>query len=264
MVRVRDVYRYLDSRVPFDIQMSFDNSGFLVGREEREVRRILVALDITEEVISEAVEQGCQLIVSHHPLIFHPAKSITDRDPVGRCVLALVENKVAAICAHTNLDAVSGGVNDALAQRLELMDVGLLHEEGVTPDGKPYGVGRVGTVSGFSDVRAFAAFVKQRLGVEGLRFADAGRPVRRVAVGGGSCGDLLAEVAAMGCDTFVTADVKHNVFLDAKAMGVNLIDGGHFSTENVVCPVLEQWLREAFPTVEVLLSARHKEVFSGV
>ncbi len=262
MATVKEIYTFLDKKAPFSYQMSFDNSGFLVGRGEAEVRRLMVALDITEEVVAEALEQGCQLVVSHHPIIFHPARAITDTDPTGRVLLALTENHVAAICAHTNLDAVAGGVNDALAQKLGLQNIALLHEDGRAEDGTPYGVGRVGEVQGFSDARSFAAFVRESLNAQGLRLEDAGRPVRRVAVGGGACGDMLSDAVALGCDTFVTADVKYNVFLDARAMGVNLIDAGHFSTEDVVCPVLADWLKTGFPQLEIFRSNRHKEVFS--
>ncbi len=262
MAKVIDIYRYLDTLAPFSLQMSFDNAGFLVGREEAEVNRLMVSLDITEEVIQEAREAECQLLVTHHPIIFHPARSITDTDPTGRCLLALAENGIAAICAHTNLDAVAGGVNDALAERLGLSDIQQLHQDGLDPAGRPYGIGRVGTVEGYANLSRFALFVRETLGAYGLRLEDAGRPVQKVAVGGGACGDMLEDVVALGCDTFVTADVKYNVFLDARAMNINLIDAGHFSTENVVCPVLEKWLREGFPEVEVLRSRRHKEVFS--
>lgn len=262
MAAVIDIYRYLDTLAPFSLQMSFDNAGFLVGREEAPVEKLMVSLDITEEVIQEAVDLGCQLIVAHHPILFHPAKHITDADPTGRCLLALTENRIAAICAHTNLDAVAGGVNDALAQALGLSDVQQLRQTGLDPAGRPYGIGRVGSVSAYANLSRFALFVRDTLGAYGLRLEDAGRPVQRVAVGGGACGDMLEDAVSLGCDTFVTADVKYNVFLDARAMNINLIDAGHFSTENVICPVLERWLKDGFPEVDVFRSQRHKEVFS--
>lgn len=262
MATVLSIYEFLDKKAPFSLQMSFDNAGFLVGRSEAEVSRLMVSLDITAEVIAEAVEENCQLIVSHHPIIFHPVKSLTDGDPTGRCLLALVENRIAAICAHTNLDAVEGGVNDALAQKLGLTDVGQLRQEGLDPMSRPYGIGRVGTVQSYETAARFAIFIRETLGTDGLRLEDAGRPVRKVAVGGGACGDMLLDAVAQECDTFVTSDVKYNTFLDARAMGLNLIDAGHFSTENVVCPVLAEWLKAGFPGMEIFLSKRHREVFS--
>ena len=264
MAAVKDIFHYLDSIAPFATQLDFDNAGFLVGRGDRQVHRLLVSLDITEEVAKEAVERGAELVVSHHPVIFHPAKSVTDADPVGRTLLALIEGGVAAICAHTNLDASVGGVNDALAQRLGLTDLSVLEPSGVDGEGHTIGIGRVGTLAGGEapGLTAFAARVKEALGANGVRYVDAGKPVRRVAVGGGACGDMLELARAQSCDTFVTSDVKYNQFLDARDLGVNLIDAGHYPTENVVCPVLVQKLREAFPEVEVLLTDRHKEVFS--
>lgn len=264
MAAVKDIFHYLDSIAPFATQLDFDNAGFLVGRGDRQVHRLLVSLDITEEVAREAVERGAELVVSHHPVIFHPAKSVTDADPVGRTLLALIEGGVAAICAHTNLDASVGGVNDALAQRLGLTDLSVLEPSGVDGEGHTIGIGRVGTLAGGEapGLAAFAAQVKEALGANGVRYVNAGKPVRRVAVGGGACGDMLELAHAQGCDTFVTSDVKYNQFLDARDLGVNLIDAGHYPTENVVCPVLVQKLREAFPEVEVLLTDRHKEVFS--
>lgn len=265
MATVTEIYHYIDELAPFRFQEGFDNAGFLVGRGESAVDRILVALDITEPVAREAAELGCQLIVAHHPVIFHPAKSITDETVNGRILLALAEHKIAAICAHTNLDAVHQGVNDCLAKALGLSGVGQLAQEGEDEEGRPYGIGRVGIAheSGLSAMQ-YAAYVKERLGAASVRCADAGKPVQKVAVGGGSCGSMLREAAAAGCDTFVTADVKYDQYLEAKAMGISLMDAGHYATENVVCAPLAARLAERFPGVEVLVSREHTEVYCGI
>ena len=144
MATVRDIFTQMDQWAPFETQMDFDNAGFLVGRGEREVRKILVSLDITEPVADEAADWGADLIVAHHPVIFHPVKRLTDETPTGRTLLALAERGIAAICAHTNLDAAQGGVNVCLAQALELTDLEQLHQDGVDRSGQPYGIGRVG------------------------------------------------------------------------------------------------------------------------
>lgn len=262
MATVNEIYAYLDQLAPFSYQMSFDNAGFLVGRGVREVKKILVSLDITEEVVQEAAQWGAALIVSHHPVIFHPARSMTDQDPTGRILLTMAEGGIAAICAHTNLDAVAGGVNDALARAVGLSGISMLQTQGIDQRGLPYGIGRVGRLEGSPSLVAYAARVKMALGAHGVRYVDAGRPVCRVAVGGGACGDMLPEVIGQGCDTFITSDVKYNGFLDAKALGINLIDAGHFPTEHVVCPVLAEGLKQAFPEADVRISAVHGEVFS--
>lgn len=261
MTSVDRVYQLIQEKAPFELQMDFDNAGFLIGRGERLVNRILITLDITEPVIEEAIDYGAQLIVAHHPVIWGGTKSVTDRTVTGRKVLLMAEHGIAAICAHTNLDAAEGGVNDALARRLELTDIGQLHQDGVDRQGRPYGIGRIGTVPTQS-LYDFALSVKQLLGANGLRLVDGGKPVHTVAVGGGACGSMIQDALDQGCDTFVTSDIKYDGFLDAKALGLNLIDAGHYPTENVVCPVLQEWLQDAFPEVDVLLSKCHKEVFS--
>ena len=265
MAAVKEVYQALSGWAPFEIQMDFDNAGFLVGRGDREVTKILVALDITLEVAREAADWGAQLVVSHHPVIFHPARSVTDGDPTGRILLALIESKTAAICAHTNLDAAQGGVNDCLAQTLGLTQIQQLHQDGVLEDGTAYGIGRVGQAhrAGLS-AGEYAAYVKQQLDAASVRYVDGGKAVTKVAVGGGSCGSMLEDAIRTGCDTFVTADVKYDTFLQAKALGLNLMDAGHFATENVVCPGLADFLSEQFPQVQVRLSESHKEVYAGV
>lgn len=265
MAIVKDFYQFVDEIAPFATQEGFDNAGFLAGRGDRTVEKVLVALDITVAVASEAADWGAQLIVAHHPIIFQPVKSVTDESVVGRVLLALMENKIAAICAHTNLDAAQDGVNDCLARALELRDVGQLCQAGEDAQGHPYGIGRTGTVhrSGLSAAE-YAAFVKEKLGSATVRFADGGRPVERVAVGGGSCGSMMEDALVQGCDTFVTADLKYNNFLDAKALGLNLLDAGHFPTENVVCAPLVSRLAQAFPQVEVRVSRVHREIYSAV
>ncbi len=259
MATVKEIYDVLDQRAPFSTQLDFDNAGHLLGRSGAEVARLLIALDITAEVIAEAAEIGAALIVSHHPLIWGQISSVTDGDLTGRRLLALMERGISAICAHTNLDAAEGGVNTVLAERLGLHDLLPLQEEGVDAAGRPYGIGRVGLLKGGEkNLSAFAERVKRELAAPGLRMLDAGRPVQKVAVVGGAGGSMLAQVLAQGCDTFVTSELKHDQYLEARERGLNLIDAGHYATEALVCPVLAAWLREAFPSVDVHLSEQER------
>lgn len=263
MPTANQIYKALDHWVPFALQMDFDNAGFLVGKGGAEIQRILVSLDITEDVVEEAAQWGAQLIVSHHPVIFYPIKAIRYEEPVGRLLMALVERHIGAICCHTNLDAVQGGVNDVLASRAGLTDLELLRQDGIDPNGAPYGIGRVGTLAnGPLPLPEYLKLLKKALRPNGLRYHDAGRPVSRVAVGGGACGDMMKDALAAGCDTFVTSDVKYNGFLDAKDWSINLIDAGHFPTEDVICPYIVDFLARTFIGVEVKQSVRHHEVIS--
>lgn len=248
MATVKDVFAFLNEKAPVSRKMEFDNVGLLVGRRDAQVRRILTALDTTDEVIAEAAVLGAELIVSHHPLFFS-LKSVTDETGEGTHVLSLAENRIAAICMHTNLDAAAGGVNDALMAALGGTASGVLESD--------TGIGRIGTIAHETAFSDFLRFAKDALHSNGLRYHDAGLPVKNLAVCGGSGGGDIGLAAAAGCDTFVTADVKYNQFLDAKRLGINLIDGDHFCTENVVTPVLKEWLADAFPDVEVSISRIH-------
>ena len=264
MTTVREIYQYIDEKIaPFSMQESWDNSGMLVGHWDRPVNRVLLTLDITDAVIQEAVEYGAELIVSHHPLLFHPAKQVTDGsiDLVGQRVLTLVERGIAAICCHTNWDSAPGGVNDVLARLCGLEgELSILEQVGTDEKGAPYGIGRVGTLSVPVPLGDYLDLLRGSLAPHGLRLCDGGKPVRKVAVGGGSCGGMLEEVARLGCDTFVTGDCKYDHFLDARMLGVNLIDAGHYPTEDPSMTVFGRRLARRFSDLQMKKSVRHHEV----
>ena len=258
MATIREIYNVLFDFAPADMKLDWDNVGLACGHFDAEVHKILVALDPMPDVFEEAKACSCELVVTHHPLLFQGVKQVNSDTYAGNCLLYLIENGIAAMNLHTNLDCCPGGVNDVLAETLGLTDVSVLNPIGKDETGRPYGLIRTGMVWEQS-LQEFAAFVKEALGCPGLRFADAGKPVQRVAVGGGSCGGAIDEVLAAGCDTLVTADLKYNHFEEAKYRGLNLVDAGHFETENPVCAVLERILREALPELTVLRAKAHKD-----
>lgn len=255
MVTVQAIADFFETRVPSALKLDFDNVGFLVGRSEASVSKVLVSLDITEPVIEEAAGAKAELILSHHPVIFGSIRSVTDADLTGRKLLALAEKKIAAICLHTNLDAAEGGVNDALMSALGGTVTGKLNPE------EP--ISRLGVLPEPMDVSDFLAQIQKNLNVSGMRYYNAGRPVHRLACCGGSGGGDLELAVRAGCDTFVTADVKYDQFLAAKAWGINLVDADHFCTENVVVPVLANMVSGAFPELEVKISACHGQTSGG-
>ena len=250
MITVKDIERMLFDWAPADLAAGWDNVGLLVGDGEREVHKILTSLDITESVVDEAIHKGADVIVSHHPVMncaWHPVQSVRMDDRQGRILTKLVENRISAICMHTNLDAAEGGVNDILAQKLGLSDTEYLNDEKI---------GRVGTLNFELPLVEFTRFVVKSLGCNGLRYTSCGKPVHRVAVGGGACGEYIAQAVALGCDTFVTSDLRYHDFLDTKEL--NLIDAGHFPTEQVIVPELCRRLQAAFPAVSVSTSTSHQ------
>ena len=249
MATVADILQFVETLAPRSMKMDWDNVGLNCGHSDRPVTKILVALDPFTHVCREAKETGADLLVTHHALIWKPG-FITDGDVQGRNTLFLIENGIAHINAHTNLDQAPGGVNDVLAAKLGLGNVEIINPvDGV-------GLMRCGDVTE-QPLDAFLAVVKENLRCDSLRYVDSGRPVRRVAVGGGSCAGGMAEVLAAGCDTFVTADIKYNQFWDAKEQGLSIIDAGHFHTENPVVAVLAEKIAAAFPEIEVKISESH-------
>ncbi len=252
MRTLEEIFSFLCRLAPLELQADFDNAGFLVGRRSAPVKRVLLALDITDAVIDEAIECGSELIVSHHPVIFTRLSSVTDNGLDDK-VLRLAEKGIGAVCMHTNLDIADGGVNDVLIRLLGAVCDGPLDKDGC---------GRFGTLPEEMPLNAFLTRCKTVLRAPGLRYCDGGKAVRRLAVMGGAGGNALEEAFEKGCDTYVTSDVKYHQFLTAKEIGINLIDADHFCTENPVIPVLAGKLSDEFPDVVFTVSEIHRPVIS--
>ena len=241
MITVGDIYQEINHFAPFSTAMDFDNPGLLVGDESQNVQRVMLALDITSWVVEEAENFRAELIVSHHPVIFHPLRSLGSND----IPYLLARKGIAAICAHTNLDMADGGVNTCLSHCLGLKQIKMLKE--YKQSGLPEGL--IGETAQEYTPAEFAAMVKQVLGCGGLKYVDGGRPIRTVALCSGAGGDLLFDAIHAGADAFVTADTKHHELLAAKESSITLVDAGHFCTEDVVIPAMIERLSRRFPEV---------------
>lgn len=250
MTTVADILKFVETLAPPALKMDWDNVGLNCGSRNAPVRKILVALDPFEHVCKEAADWGADLLVTHHPLIFRPLPMVTDDAAITRGLMTLIKHDISHICAHTNLDCAAGGVNDVLASVLGLTNV--------EPLGAYGGMMRMGDVPE-QTLDAFLGFVKETLHCDGLRYVDGGKPVRKVAVGGGGCADGLYDAICAGCDTFVTSDIKYNGFWDAQEQGLSLIDAGHFHTENPIVAVLAEKIAAAFPVIEVKISETHTD-----
>ena len=250
MTKVKDIYEYMNSWAPVDSCESWDNVGLLVGRLDADVTKVLVALDITKGVMEQAAAAGTELIIAHHPVIFSPIKSLTANGADSLRALYLAENRIAAICMHTNLDFASDGVDETLSKVLGFSDSKPLSEEG----------GRMSELSEPMDLVELLPKIQSALKASGLRYFYAGKPVRKIATVCGSGGSYLGECIKNGCDTLITGDIKHDVFVEAEIFGINLIDAGHFSTEKFIVPAIVQRLNEAFPDVNVVSSGAMTEL----
>ena len=242
---VRELYAFLEERIPRSLSCEWDNDGLMVcANDKAEVRRVLVALDITAAVAEHAIKEGYDLVVSHHPLIFHPLKSVAVGETIANKVIRLLTSGVSAMSFHTRLDAVEGGVNDVLANAIGLCDIIPFGKNGEE-------MGRIGNLAAPMSLREFAELVKASTGARQVQISDGGKPVSRVAVlGGGGAGESGAAAAA-GADTYLTGDLRHDQLTEAPERGMNLVQGGHFFTENLVCDRIRELLLEADGTLTV-------------
>lgn len=247
-MQVCDVYNSIDEFAPFDSQLSFDNAGFLVGNRNADVTGILISLDITNDVVIEANKLGFNLIVSHHPVIFHPFKQLEINTPA----YLLAKYDISAICAHTNLDAAEGGVNDALCDVLGIKNQTHIGD-----------VSRIGDVDE-TDIGSFSKKVKRLLKAPSVVYTEGIKSVRRVAVCGGSGGDEIFSGFAAGADTFVTGEVRHHEFLEVKRLGLNVVCAGHFATENVVLKPLQSYLEERYPDTDIRIAECNSDPVKAV
>lgn len=236
---VREFYKALSAIVPRELGCDWDVDGLNVCPDpDREVKRVLVALDATNEVVNQAVAEGYDLIFTHHPMLFGGLKNVLADDYDGAKVIALCRAGVSAVSFHTRIDAAEGGVNDILAGLVGLEEVEVAGEERIM---------RVGTLAEPVSAAAFAARVKDALGAPAVLCADAGREVHRVAVVGGSGKSEVALAIASGADTFLTGELKYSQYCDTDKL--NLLVAGHFYTEQPICARLCEIVKEISPDV---------------
>ena len=246
-MNVRQLYQYLNENIPTSLSCEWDNDGLMCCPDpDREVHRVLIALDVTGEVADEAVEGDFDVVVSHHPLIFKPIRSLTTDDGVGAKLMNFVRAGISVMSFHTRLDAVADGVNDRLAEELGLIDV----ESFDDGDGIP--LGRVGYLPESMDAQEFASRVKTALSAPGVVLASCGKRVDRVAVVGGEGKSFLSAAKRTGADTFVSGRIGYNNMVEAEEIGLNLIEAGHFFTEDPVCDYLSELICSANVNIETV------------
>ncbi len=242
---------------PSSAKCAWDNVGLLVGDEAQRISRVFVCLDITSENVAAAADRGANLVISHHPLIFEPMRSITEGTVAGGIVRSLIQNNISAFCMHTSFDIADGGMNDLLAARLGLENVRkFTHDECIDENGEAIdAIGRVGVLERPMRLADFLVYVKSILGSSALKYCgNPGEKVQSVALCAGSGGSEMYAAYHSDADVFVTSDLKHDHGRIAKEIGLNTVDAGHFETENIICEFLAEFFRNRFPEIEVVLS----------
>ncbi len=257
MLKVKDIIEKIESLAPPELAEPWDNVGLMLGDTEQRVTTVFVCLDVTSDNVQQAVDCGADLVLSHHPLIFSPLKRIVEQDISGNIIRNLIRRDISVYSAHTNLDHASGGMNDILAKRLDLTDIRRFREEEcLDGSGAPLqGIGRVGRLASPMEMSDFSALVRDSLGCKALRAVGAPEDViKTVAVCSGAGGDGIYAAYHAGADVFVTSDIRHHEAQLAFELGLNLIDAGHFETENIICSFMTDFLESQFENLNVIPS----------
>lgn len=242
----RDIIEFTQTFAPLETAMDFDNSGFLAGDMDKEIKTVVLALDITKDVAEEAKEKGAQLIISHHPVIFNPIKNVM----ADTALYALIRNGISALCLHTNLDlAADGGVNMCLAKAADIQNPRFIEGECLV----------MGELSEPVTAERFAYGLKGALGCQGLRVVNKEKTIRRIAVCSGSGGDYVFLAKKLGADLLLTGEIKHHEILFAAENDMSVVDAGHYKTEDIVIEPLAKRLAEKFPMVNFLISERYTD-----
>ncbi len=243
MITAGELYEQLNSKIPLSLRCDWDNDGMMCCPDpDRQLGRVLLALDVTDAAVEYAIAGGYDLILTHHPLIFSPIRAMNPSNPTARRVIRLLTAGISVFSFHTRLDAVEGGVNDVLAERIGLTDA------------RPFGIpgeeiGRIGNVTpmSFAD---FAAFVKKQLNAPVLEVVNTSKTVRKVALVGGAGKDYLSAAIAAGADVYLTGEMGHHADLDAADAGIGLILAGHYYTELPVLDRLRELAEDCDPELE--------------
>lgn len=250
----RELMGKLEELAPLSLACEWDNPGLLLGRGDKEIKKIMIALDATDKVVEEAVSMGADLLLTHHPLIFKALKKVNDGDYIGRRIIKLIQADICYVAMHTNFDIAPGCMADLAAKRLGIKAEGPLEVTG-EEDGIPVGVGKVGTLERAMTVRELAGMVKERFGLPFVTvygMEQVTELVTRVAVSPGAGGSMISHGIASGAQVLVTGDIGHHGGIDAVACKMAIIDGGHYGLEHIFMPFMKEYLQQVtMGTVEI-------------
>lgn len=249
IMKIKDLTSHLETIAPLDLQESYDNAGLITGNPEQEITGVITALDAVEEVIDEALAHNCNVVVTHHPIVFRGLKKITGRTYVERTIIKAIRHGIAIYAIHTNLDNVlQQGVNARIGQRLQLKDTSILAPR---PEDEQTGSGLLGYLPEAMPEEQFLPYLKEHMQVNCIRHTRLlGKPVRKLAVCGGAGGFLLPQAIRQGAEVFITADYKYHEFFDADGQLI-IADIGHYESEQFTIDLLYDIITQKFSTFAV-------------
>ncbi len=253
MVTVFDIAEKIEKVAPQNLKEDFDNVGLLFGRSDKEVKRVLLSLDSTEETVDEAIEKGADLIICHHPLIFNPLKAITSEDALGRSLIKLGKNDISVYSAHTNLDKAKGGLNDLFLKKLSLTA-----SENLEGDGAEDGIGRISLCE--TTLFEMIKRVKDAFDLPVVRYSGNDGEIKKIAVCTGSGRSLVSECIRKKCDLYITGELHHSDINELLADKVSYIEVTHFDSEVIVTELFSDIISKNFPEVEILIFKEENKI----
>lgn len=260
-MKCSEIIEHLEQLSPLSFAEDWDNVGLLAGRRDKEVQRIYIALDATDEVVDDAVRCGADLLLTHHPLIFHAVRKVTDDDFIGRRIVRLLQADISYYAMHTNFDIM--GMADAAADDMKLENrevLNVTYEDEISREG----IGRIGTLPGKMTLLECAEYVKGVFRIPGVRvYGDEDAEVARVAVCPGSGKSVIADAVKLSADVLITGDIDHHEALDAMAQGLSIIDAGHYGIEKIFIPYMQDYIRRELPSLQIF-AAREKQPYTDV
>lgn len=245
----KKVIEILEKQSPKSYACDWDNVGLLVGREDKEIQKIYIALDATDEAIEEAIANGADMLLTHHPMIFKGMKRVTQEDFIGRRIIRLIQNDMVYYAMHTNFDVI--GMADLAADYLGISDTRVLEITSVSETGEE-GIGRYGSLKKEMTVRECCEEVKQAFSLENVKvFGDLERKVKTAAISPGSGKSVISNALQAGVDVLITGDIDHHEGIDAVAQNMTVIDAGHYGVEHIFIPYMEQYLKREAKELEI-------------
>lgn len=246
----RDIITKIEASYPAECAMEWDNVGLLAGRDDKEVRRIYVAVDATDEVIAQAKESGADMLITHHPLIFGAVKRVNNQDFIGKRILELIRSDISYYAMHTNYDV--RGMARLSCEKLGIGSGEPLEVTGVGEDGGEEGIGRIVTLDGSISLGECCELVKRSFDLDAVRvFGELDRGIRKLAICPGSGKSVTGISLAKGADVLITGDIGHHEGIDAWAQGMAVIDAGHYGIEHIFIQDMGDYLRRELCGVEV-------------
>ena len=250
-IRLNELIDLIEEHFPRELAMEWDNPGLLCGTRAREVKRLLISLDATDEACAEAAAEHCDLLLTHHPLIFGSIRNVNDESFIGRRLISLIKNDISLYAMHTNFDSGKEGMGHIVAERLSLKEICPMEITG-QQDGADVGIGTFGELPDSMSAKELSELIRDRFSIGQVIYYDAGRPIKKAAICPGSGKGMMKYAKELHADAFITGDMGHHDGIDAVSEGITLIDAGHYGLEHIFVPYMKDFLEKHFPGIEII------------